>query len=50
MLRSARLALTLLFITLLSACGQKGALYLPDAERAPDPSTEQSQAEPSLEN
>lgn len=50
MLRLARLVLTMLFITLLSACGQKGALYLPDAERAPDQSAEQSQTEPSLEN
>lgn len=50
MLRSAQLLLAMLFLTLLGACGQKGALYLPDAELDPDNSTEQSQSEPSLDN
>ncbi|WP_082863073.1 lipoprotein [Oleiphilus sp. HI0079] len=50
MLSPARLVLAILFITVLSACGQKGALYMPSDERASDESTEQSQSEPSLEN
>lgn len=58
MLRSAHLVFALLFITVLAACGQKGALYLPEAENSPvyseDTSEEQPQekpeTEPSLDN
>lgn len=54
MLRFAHFALSLFLLTMIAACGQKGALYLPGEEQqssevssqAQESSPEQSQSEP----
>jgi predicted small lipoprotein YifL len=58
MLRFAQCALSLFLLTMIAACGQKGALYLPGEEQEPgevssqtqESLPEQSQSEPSLDN
>ena len=43
MLRFAYFALSLFLLTMIGACGQKGALYLPGEEQQPSEASPQAQ-------